>query len=276
MARLADVSDALVAVAAQAVYPNGMSSPSVTGSDIRLYHGWPVKEQLDRDLSAGVTTVSVYPSPTEHREPLFLPDWYALPLPQATLHLVLDGPDVVVSGHASPHLNAALIVNGRPYVYALNGDETLSTVAISLAAMVNVDTPASSVGPRIIIPGAWQIVARVGVFGTSVRELKRQERVFQVIVWAPNPEHREIVADAIDVALASRNFLALPDGTSGRLLYQGSPVLDDLSKVACFRRDLRYSVCWATTESRVDATITVQTLNLQSMIEEVVVKTVNF
>lgn len=276
MARLEDVSNALVALAAQATYPNGTSNPSVTGGTVRLYHGWPVRETLDRDLAAGITTVTVYPSPTEHRVPRFLEDWLALPLPQATMHLVFDGTDVVVTGTPAPQLNAALIVNGKPYVYPLSGNETLSTVATALAALVNVDTPASSVGPRIVIPGAWQVVCRVGVFGTSVRELKRQSRVFQIIVWAPTQQHREAVAEAIDTRLAALDFLALPDGTAGRLQYEMSPVLDDLSKVACYRRDLRYSVEWATTESRLDATITVQTMNLQTMIEEVVVKTINF
>ena len=65
--------------------------------------------------------------------------------------------------------------------------------------------------------------------------------------WCPDPAVRDTVAGAIDTALASLRFIALPDGTQGRLIYAGGADFDQSQDAALYRRDLLYGVEYATT-----------------------------
>jgi hypothetical protein len=47
VADLSDITAALATLAASAVYPNGVPSPSVTAKDCRIFEGWPIAEHLD-------------------------------------------------------------------------------------------------------------------------------------------------------------------------------------------------------------------------------------
>src|SRR6266576_4623553 len=50
MADLSDVTAYLASAAANAVYPNGTSQSSIAAMDCRIFEGWPMPEQLDRDM----------------------------------------------------------------------------------------------------------------------------------------------------------------------------------------------------------------------------------
>jgi hypothetical protein len=50
MADLSDVTAYLATAASAAVYPNGTSQPSVAAMDCRIFEGWPIPDQLDRDM----------------------------------------------------------------------------------------------------------------------------------------------------------------------------------------------------------------------------------
>src|SRR5215472_3687591 len=63
MADLSDVTAFLSGLAAQAVYPNGTSQPSVANMDVRIYEGWPIPAQLDLDM-AGQVLAGTPPVPT--------------------------------------------------------------------------------------------------------------------------------------------------------------------------------------------------------------------
>jgi hypothetical protein len=51
LADLSDVTAYLYQQAIAAVYPSGTSQPSVAAMDVRLFEGWPIPDQLDRDLA---------------------------------------------------------------------------------------------------------------------------------------------------------------------------------------------------------------------------------
>ena len=264
MAGVSQVLDALVTTAAAAVYPNGTAQPSVSTRGVRVFPGWPLPNQIDRDLAAGVTNVSVYPTDTERVTTRYPQDWHQLSVSSPTLTLTVSGSTVTVGGTVSTPQNAALLVNGKGYVRALSAGDNLASVATGLATLVNADTSASSSGPVISIPGATELVARVGVAGTSIRELKRQERTFQLSVWSPSHEDRETVADAVEVALAKLDFLTLADGSAGRCVYASSPMTDDFSRAGTYRKDLNYSVDFPTTETRTDAAVLVEDITVRS------------
>ena len=254
----------MVAGAAAAVYPSGTGNASVTAKGIRIFPGWPLPNQIDTDLAAGVSCVSVYPTSVERVTSRFPKDWQSLEVGSTTLTLTVTGTNVTVGGTISAPQNAALLVNGRGYLYALSDTDNLATVATGLAALVDVDVSASSSGSVISISGASELIARVGVLGSSIRELKRQERGIEVIIWAPSHTDRETIADAIEVKFSKQDFLSLADGSAGRVLYRNSPVTDDFSRAGTFRKDLNYSVDFPTTEVRTDAQILEIDLSVKS------------
>jgi hypothetical protein len=50
MADLSDVTAYLATAASNAIYPNGTSQPSIAAIDVRINEGWPIPDQLDRDM----------------------------------------------------------------------------------------------------------------------------------------------------------------------------------------------------------------------------------
>lgn len=256
MADLSDVQNALVTLAAQTIYPNGTAQPSIATAPVIIYAGWPSSARLDDDLAAGKVHVSVYARPEERNTTRYSRDWQTVSINPATITLTATVNTVTVGGTITTPQNATLLVNGKAYSYALQAADTLTTIATALAALVNVDTPATSSGAVVTIPTAYKITARVGTTGTSIRELRRQERVFQLVIWAPTPALRDAVTQPLDVALAVLNFITLPDTSAARLIYKSSPITDDLQKAGLYRRDLFYTVEYATTQTQINTTVT--------------------
>jgi LysM repeat protein len=252
MADLTDVSNALVALIAQTLYPNGIGQAPVTGVPTVVYAGWPTASQLDADLAglptgAGRMHVTVFPTATEKNVTRYLPDWQTKTQTAATLALSISGQTITVSGTVNTPQNVAVLVNGAAYTYAVQSGDTLTSIATALAALI---PGATNAGAVITVPSGQPIrAARAGGSGTLQRETKRQERVMQLSVWADTPDHRSATAAAIDNALSGIERIALPDGTLARLIYRAAHEDDMLQKSALWRRDLLYSVEYATTQT---------------------------
>ena len=273
MADVSDVSNALVTLIAATIYPSGTAQASVAGVGVRVYAGWPNPEQLDTDLRAAtpICHVSVFTRPEERNTTRFTTDWKPVSVNTPTMTLTISGQTVTVGGVVppanNPH-NAMLFANGKPYVYAVLATDTLTTIAASLAALIVIDMAGTSaVGAVITMPNSARINgARVGVTGSSMRELRRQERSFQISIWADTFVHRDAIAQAIDTVLAFTTFLTLADSSAGRLIYKGSAVSDDQQKDRLFRRDLTYMVEYATTQTETETQITQEQLNVSAAI----------
>ncbi|QEL18719.1 hypothetical protein [Limnoglobus roseus] len=262
MADLSDVENALVAAVTQAIYPTGTGNPSVANADCRVYRGWPIPASLDTDLAAGKINVTVFPLDPEQKMTRYTKDWQLQTLPTPALTLTASGTTITVGGTSSSPLNAAALVNRKGYVYAVQPGDTPSSIATALAALINADTPATSVGAVVTIPAAKQLAARVGAVGTVIRETKRQKRTFQITFWCPNPTLRDAIVAPVDAALAGMERLSLPDGTGGRLLYERSRVSDRVERAVLYRRDLFYSVEYATTNTQSASQIVAELFNL--------------
>lgn len=259
MADIADVSAALVALIAQTLYPNGTAQPSVTGVPTVIYGGWPTASQLDTDLGGfanggtGRLHVTVFPTATEKRETPYRTQWEELAVTAPTLTATIAAQTVTMGGTVTTPQNVALIVDDAAYVYAVQGTDTLTTIATALAAMV---PGASNAGAVITIPnGAAIRAARTGAGGTMQRETRRLMRVMQITVWADTPANRDATAQAVDVALSGIERITLPDQTQGRLLYQSSHQVDAQSKANLYRRDIMYSVEYGTTQTVAATTV---------------------
>lgn len=286
MAGLADVSNALVALIAQIAYPNGTSQPSITGQPIKAYPGWPNPGVLAADLKAGKAHISVFPTATEKVIDSAVSEWRTVTAPVNTLTLTLSGQTVTVGGTVSTPQNAALVVDGKGYVYGVQAGNTLTSIATALAALVAVDHPGTTSSGAVITLSGTLVEAfagtvvladgslvymigdplsaspRVGGAGTSLRELRRQERTFQISVWANCFDARDPLADALDSALSATFHLTLPDGMAAILRYRSSRQDDSGQKEGIYRRDLMYAVEFSTTQTSTDTQITVTQTNI--------------
>jgi hypothetical protein len=267
MADVVDVMSALVAAMAQVIYPNGTAQPSVTGLATVIYAGWPQSSQLDKDLAAlntggGRVHVTVYATGAEKNTTRYSTDWLPLTQPAQTVTLVVAGQTITVGGAVSVPQNIAILVNGLPCTYAVQANDTLTSIATALAVQI---PGASNTGPVITLPATARIqAARVGGAGTMFREVRRQQRAVQLTIWADTPAHREATAQAIDVALAATEFVTLSDQTAARIIYQSSRLDDGTQKANLYRRDLIYSVEYATTQTSAATTVTVAQQNLHT------------
>lgn len=138
MADISDIEAALVTLCGTTLYPNGNSNPSITGNNIRIYRGWPNSGQLDTDLAAGVSHVTVAEQAGYSR----LTGGYLCDSPinvmnAVTLTAGVAGSTVTLGGVPGTGQAVAVIVDGVGYSYTLTGADTLATAAIALAAVVN-------------------------------------------------------------------------------------------------------------------------------------------
>lgn len=265
MADISDVSAALRATIAGIVYPNGTSQPSITGAPVRVLSGWPDSVQLRADLAAGKVNVSVFPQPNMLRVvDSSMSNWSTPSAPVNTVTLTLAGQAVTVGGTVSTPQNAALVIDNKAYVYAVQAGDTLAGIAAALAALVNVDQTATASGAVVTIPGAKYISPRVGGVGVATRETRRQEQTYMVTVWANCFDQRDPIASAIDSALSGQIHLTLADQSSATLRYKSSRQDDSLQKEGIYRRDLMYAVEFSTFQSQTLTQITATVENVSA------------
>lgn len=268
MADLADVENALVSTVVGALYPNGTSSPSALGVDCRVYRGWPLAASLDADLRAGKVNVSVYAQPgVEKNTTRFSAEWKTMTPANPLITLAVAGNAVTVGGSIQAGDIATIKIGGREaYSVAVQAGATLASIASALAALIAADYTVSAAGAVITITTGNVIAVAVGGQGTSWRELRRQQKGFQIIIWASTPAQRDQAAPLIDKAFARielSGFLALTDGSAARLLYVMTRENDAPQKELLFRRDLFYSVEYPTIDTETDTSITTVVENVQ-------------
>lgn len=65
MATVEDVQRSLVSMIAGILYPEGVEAPAAVSTDVMVYAGWPVPDQLDKDIAAGKVHISIFTRPEE-------------------------------------------------------------------------------------------------------------------------------------------------------------------------------------------------------------------
>jgi hypothetical protein len=278
MADISEVQTTLVGVIAATLYPNGTSQASAIGAQCRVGSGWPTSAQLDPDLAAGKVNVSVYPTNIEKKTTRHLDAWQTVLHNAPTVVLSQSGQTITVGGSIPATFfaqNVAVLIAGHPFTYAAQPNDTLSTIASALATLIAAVYPgATSSGPIITLSaGTPAPTLRSGGSGTVAKEVKRQSRVLRIVIWAPTPALRDAAAKVLDPMLAQINFLSLPDGFGGRLLYHSSDVVDLQEKANLYRRDLCYSVEYPTTISQQATDVVVTQTKQADPVTGVVIKT---
>jgi hypothetical protein len=246
MADQSDVEVALVDLVSAALYPNGTGAASIPGPDCRIYRGWPNSSGLDKDLADGKINITVFPGTGAGRTTTRYADqWYGAPT-QPSMNAVVIGTSVTFSGEAQIGQIAGIRIDGRCYVYRIQTGDTLELVAANLAAMARDKCFVRLSMRTLTIVGAGAVQARVVADAPAQKEIRRQEQDFRATCWCPTPASRDATAAAIDSSLSRNRFLVLPDGTQGRLVYCGTTVFDQSQNASLYRRDLMYSVEYAT------------------------------
>lgn len=265
MADISDVGRVLVSFLAQALYPQGTGAPSTAGGvPVMVYTGWPTADTLDKDLRAGKAHLTVFPTDIERNTSRYKRDWQQVDVPAQTITVAVSGQTITIGGTVATPQNVMAMVDRLPYVYPVQIWDTLASIATGLAALI---PGATSSGVIVTVPGTSILTAaRVGASGTSVMVLRNQERVMVMSIWADTPEHREAVARVADVALAKISFLTMPDQTQARIIYRSSRIDDRQQKAKLYRRDLNYSVDYATTETEEEMQVTQTQLNVKAAV----------
>jgi hypothetical protein len=256
MADLADIEQAIVNLVTTVIYPAGTTQASIIGSQCRIYRGWPVAANLNSDLSAGVINVTVSPD----EEPGRTTTRY-FPRPQIISYtpgttIIAQSNTLTVGGTPTTGDLAGALINGAPYIYPIQANDTIGLVASGLAGTMIGSLSVTVTGSTLTINQPARIIARVVSRAASAIESRRQEKCIRVIFWCPDPTSRDTLAIATDQQMAQTTFLSIADGTSARIIYRNTRVYDQAQNASLFRRDLIYLTEYAT----------ISTQNLPSML----------
>lgn len=256
MADLSDVSEALRDLITGELYPDGLAGPAMPDLPVKVYAGWPDPKTLDDDLHAKPDFpklhISIFPLPMERNTTRYPDEWMERPRDAATYVATVAGQNITISGAApAPYRaqNVAVIVDKTAFPLRIAEGRTAAQVASDLAALIAVTWPGTTaINGVISVPQPGRVVAaNVGIMGSAVREVGRQEKGFQVTLWANTDANRRWLAKRIVPVLADTAFLTLPDGFGARLICRQNVDTDRAQGQSAFRRDLVYTVEYATT-----------------------------
>jgi len=253
MADQSDVETAFVAIIANALYPNGVASPSILGSVCRVYRGYPASPTLGPDLAAGILHVTVDGGAAMKNVTRYARKWQVVAPVPATLTVTVGPQSASFAGVCVAGQLAGVAANGAVFPYAVQANDSPATVASNLCALLRASGwLVDYAGSTIAIPNAETFTARVVSGANALQEIKRQVQDFEITLWCPSPALRDAASVPIDTALASTQFMALADGSSARVIYAGTVVEDMSATATLYKRTLRYTAEYPTTIAQLE------------------------
>ena len=264
MADQSDVENAVAALAAAALYPNGPDAASVSGPPCRIYRGWPNSAALDADLAAGRINITIFAGDAAPRRTTrFAEEWEATPIPP-TLQVVTSGTSVTFTGAADSGQLAGILVDHQPFIYRTQAKDSPSLVAATLGSLIRASRIVRLQGSSIDIPGAHSLVARVVTSAPALKEIRRQSLRIRISCWCPSPDTRDATAAAIDTSFAAITFIPLSDTSQAWITFSGGAVFDQSQNASLYRRDLLYAVEYATTIAEIQPQMLFGVLSLNA------------
>jgi hypothetical protein len=247
MPSINDIYTKLAEICADAVYPNGTSSPSITGTDITVRPGFADPNRLDTLLANGDSNVSInqlngYQRNCSRYAKAYVEVGRELP----TLELIanLSAKTVTVDGSVTVGEIAIITSNRISYAYKVQTGDTLNIIATALSGLI---IGSSVVGAVITIPDTYVLETRVGVTIKVAQMLKRQEMVFEIVISSANFTDRATIEEAIEAAMASQFYLDIEDDTSVHILWVGTKYQDQFQKMTNYQCQLTYKLEFDTT-----------------------------
>lgn len=261
MADLSDITAYLAATAASAVYPNGTSSPSVAAMDVRIFEGWPVPDQLDRDMAgetpdnpplkrAGgpVANVSIFPMQgTGIGVYQILDKTYEITPPVINLTIAIANTVITVTNQPGPGEYLTLVLDDA-FVVSQTGATTPALLAAMATQAQGFGYAATSDATTLTVPFGHVMVMRQGGRAVMGKVTHRQRHSIMLTVWAPTQVARTAIAKAIDGVLKQTITVSMPDTSQAIFCYSRTNVSDVQQMQTVYRRDLIFDVEYATVE----------------------------
>lgn len=258
MPGLFDVLNTLAEQVTTACYPNGTSQPSVTGNQISIEQGYPIRTQQDVDMDLGYSHVYLYPSSKERVVTKFQRDLQPMIKTAATITAIVNVSQVTIGGTVSIPQAVMIINNDIGYGYQIQSTDTLDSIA---AALANLIPGATAIGPVITIDNSYSLIANIATNYSAAEEIARIERVFQITIVSPSPTDRSTILNAIDVYLKLNYRIVGSDNFYLLLFYQDTPVTDMLEHEEVYKATLEFMVQYPTTITNNYTTITDSFIN---------------
>jgi hypothetical protein len=217
---------------------------------VKIYRGWPSTASLRIDLAASTLNVTVFPKADTSRNTTRWAEGLVLTrMATASLTVNVTGTSATFAGSVGAGQLAGLMVDSVAVVHRTATGDTPELVAAALAELIRTQRIALVNGATVTVPGAGLLLARVVADQPVLCWTRSQMQQFRISCWCPDPSSRDCIASTIDNALSAVSFIALSDGSSGRLHYVGTTEFDQSQDAALYRRDLVYSVDYLTTVS---------------------------
>jgi hypothetical protein len=245
MATSRDVQNNIATLIDAVIYPNGHAQPSITNTLVKISVGWPISEQLDIDLANGNSQISIFTYGKSGKNTTrFQRIWHTVSVDLATIEIDIVGNQITLSGTPVDTQAVVVVLNGEPFGYAIQTGDTLTTIALEVAALL---PDAVALGTIITINGELlELEARIARSAEITQEIKRQKELFGVSIFSASPLDRDILGDAVDVELARVVRLFFPDTTQALIWWKNREEIDKFEKNISYGRILIYSVEYPT------------------------------
>lgn len=254
MATQTDVTNALMAIAKAAVYPNGTSQPSIVNLPVKVITGYAGSIDLTDVANKTNALITVYRSTAKKTLYSFIGNWSTLSIVEPTLSLIVFNNTVTVSGTVFTPANCLIKVNNVGYHYSVSPTDTLQTIAANLAALIPGVTVVDTV---ITISSAYKVETKIGTTGTAIRSVGDVQENYWIDVWAADNTTRQAIADALLVALRVNYRFDLVDGAKATLNSDfDKRDFDKSQKVGVYRSLISIFVAYQLTQKATFYTIT--------------------
>jgi len=277
MADETDVENTLVGIIAAALYPNGTSQPCAAGVPCMVFRGWPTTQQQEASKKQNFVNVSVAARNGVERNTARYPLlWQTTTPPVHTLTVHVSGNTITIGGTVSTPQNVIAIVGGsasqKSFSYAVQPGDTLSTIATGLATVIAATfAGTTSSGPVVTVNSTLPVIARIASTGILSQEVGRQEKSFQVTIWAPPcatvgsdaDAWRTAVVKIVDQTLRPLIRIVMVDQFYAHIRYERTITIDAAQSEGIYRRDLYYWVEYATTITKTGYEIGIAQTQLQ-------------
>jgi hypothetical protein len=253
LADLSDVMSKIADLATTACYPSGTSATSVTTRRIYIMQGWPKPQDMDNAMTSNYVLVNIYAiqGSTSNAPQVFAKPQIIIPAVTGLSASIDDATGTVVTLSGTPQVGeyVTLIVDKHSYSYVYAPGNTAADFATGLVALIRADyANARANGTAITIDESKSIVARIAAPTTLGRTIHRQTQQIRIVVWANNPTDRNTVSAAIDVFLKQNLKISFADTSEAIVNYQGTYLDDNLQNTGEYRRDIIFTVTYATVE----------------------------
>lgn len=225
--------------------PDGSSK---SGVQTRITPGWPVTDDLKAILAAGQVMITVYPltgastNTTRHQA-----KWTELSPPVITTTVSISDNVITLGGTITLPLNVGVQLGWRKAAYAAQSNDTLATFTAGVTgAMQSAGMNATASGTQITVVDGERVKVALGSSSVFCREAYRTKQTFVIATWAPSQTLRLATTKVFTGSFFAQPSIALPDYSTGMLLYQRDAVSDTSEVEGLYRRDqyltVEYSV----------------------------------